>query len=163
MLTILSILFCWPNVNAGVHFCPHCRTLHWTASRVGLARRHQQRRGQSGCLLMVNGLVWNSSQVAWVSVWCRQYKLDLGHALLSSATDMVPSVVLCHIPYIVYHFAIPESSNPGRVVVCLQECTIQTKFVCIKDSRRYTGFCLCPGMVCSSNMLCAAVKRIGYQ
>ena len=33
-----------------------------------------------------------------------------------------------------------ESSNPGRGVVCLQECTIQTKFECVKknfaDSRR---------------------------
>ena len=33
-----------------------------------------------------------------------------------------------------------KSSNPGQVVVCLQECTIQTKIECIKkpflDSRR---------------------------
>ena len=108
MLTILSILFCWPNVNAGVHFCPHCRTLHWTASRVGLARRHQQRRGQSGCLLMVNGLIWFETLLRWLG--CQS---GAGSTSLTWATPFSPrprtwyqvsSYVIYHILYIILQF-----------------------------------------------------------
>ena len=60
-------------------------------------------------------LVWflrvNSSQVTWVSVWCRQYKIDFGHAFLS-ATDMVSNHnFISYIQYFIFNTDMVSNHN----------------------------------------------------